>query len=376
MRWWRRQYYFLGYALSSLWRRRGQALTVLVVHVLLVGILASVVLFTRALKRESDLLFEGENSCYVQHMQGGRQLYVPAQWLQEVSSIRGVSALEGRLWGYYFDPLTQANYTLMATDGDDLRAGEVVLGAGVQRVALLRPGDSISFRAYNGMDHVFEVRRVLEPEVDLVAADMVLMREDSLRALYGLPPGVYSDLVVTIPNPAESVTIARKIQERLPGARPMLQEDLQRSYRAMLDWRGGLSLFILSAAVLSFLILAWDRAGTVHLKERQEIATLKSLGWSVDDLMRWKQWECFVLAGLAYVLGLALAIIHIGWFDGSLLRPVLRGWSVIYPAYQPALVPAWPELLLIGALAVIPYLLASLVPIWRLALLDPGETLR
>jgi len=48
----------------------------------------------------------------VQRMIAGRHDLIPAGYAAKIGAIRGVSEVSGTgLWGYYYDPVFQANYT-------------------------------------------------------------------------------------------------------------------------------------------------------------------------------------------------------------------------------------------------------------------------
>lgn len=72
-----RQRNILDFALSSILRRKGKNLSLLAVYTLIVFVIASIVLFTQALKREAGLLLEGAPDLVVQRLIAGRQDLIP-----------------------------------------------------------------------------------------------------------------------------------------------------------------------------------------------------------------------------------------------------------------------------------------------------------
>ena len=116
--WIERQRNIIDFTLSSLVRRKGKNLSLLLVYTLLVFLLASVMFFTHALRKEASLVLQGAPEMVVQRMAAGRHELVPERYLNAISGIRGVSAVRGRLWGYYYDAFTSANYTLLVPGTD------------------------------------------------------------------------------------------------------------------------------------------------------------------------------------------------------------------------------------------------------------------
>jgi ABC-type lipoprotein release transport system permease subunit len=149
-----------------------------------------------------------------------------------------------------------------------------------------------------------------------------------------------------------------------------------RSYDAIFDWRGGMIIVVLFVALLSFLIFAWDKATGLSAEERKEIGILKSIGWETADVLLLKTCEAVVVSLIAYLAGVSLAYLHVFFFSASLFEPALKGWSVLYPKF--ALAPVIDPYLLcvLFFLTVAPYMVATIVPSWLAATVDPDAAMR
>jgi ABC-type lipoprotein release transport system permease subunit len=341
-----------------------------------VFLLASVLFFTGGLRREAEAVFVDGPDMVVQGLQAGRHTPLPATLAEELADIRGVGEAKARTWGYHYDPETRANYTLMASEDMGLGPDEAALGNGIARLWGVREGDSLSLKSTAGELTAFRVARIFDPATELLSADLLVLTPETLRRFFDLEPGLATDIALTIPNPNEAPNIARKVAERFPGTRPVLKEEILATYRALFDWRGGIVLLILAAAVLAFFILAWDKATGLSHEERAEIGTLKALGWDTADVLMIRIWEGIILSSSAFLLGLILAWTHVFPAGAALFEPVLRGWSTLYPAFRP--LPSTDLLTLFQLLffTVVPYSLAGIVPAWRVAITDPSEALR
>ena len=111
--WIEKQRYIIDFTLSSLLRRKVKNFGLLALYTLIVFVLASVMFFTHAIKKEAALVLKASPEMIVHKLSAGRQDLVPLRYAEAVRRIRGVRAVEGRLWGYYFDPQFGANYTLV-----------------------------------------------------------------------------------------------------------------------------------------------------------------------------------------------------------------------------------------------------------------------
>ena len=164
--------------------------------------------------------------------------------------------------------------------------------------------------------------------------------------------------------------------ERLPGARVIERDLLERVYHLSYGRRAGLVLGASIPAILALLVLAWDRASGINSDERREIAILKAVGWSTADVLWAKLFESILVGAAATALGLLLGYAWVFWLGAPGLRPALVGWSVLYP--RASLTPVVDVAQLLGVtIAVLgPFVLLSVVPAWRAATADPLESMR
>ena len=374
--WIERQRGLVDFTVINLGRRWGRNLGLFLAYTLLVFLLASVVLYGDALRREARLLLADAPELVVQRLTAGRQDVLPAEWRERLSGLRGVHAVEGRLWGYYYDPASAANLTLLVPAAGAPAPGRVLLGAALARVRGLAPGDVLSLRGYDGHPYAFTVAGILARESELASADLMLVHETDFRAFFGMAPGFYTDLAVYVANPREVRRVAEKVLDRLPGTRVIAREEMRRTYEASFNWRQGLLLTLLSTVLLAFVLLAWDKASGLSAEERREIGILKALGWETGDVLRMKLWEGVLVSLCAFLAGYVLAWLHIFYADVPLFTAVLKGWSVLYPRFTLTPEVDAGQLVTLALLTVLPYVAATLVPVWRAATLDPDEVMR
>lgn len=376
MKWLNRQRALLDFALSSLRRRLGKTLGLALVYTLVVAVLASVMLFSHALRREAALVLAGTPEVLVQRLVAGRHDLIPADHLAAIRGVRGVKSAEGRLWGYLFDPAAAANYTLMVPSDRVIEPGSAVVGSGVADARGVAPGDLMSFRAHDGKLVQFRIQDVVDKNSALVTADLFLVSEGDYRRLFGIPEGRFTDIVVTVRNPREVRTVAEKIDAALPDTRIILRDEILRTYESVFDWREGIVLLLLSAAILAFGIFAWEKASGLSAEERREIGILKAVGWETSDVIRLKAFEGMVVSLGAFLGGYLLAYLHVFHWGAALFEPVLKGWAVLYPDFR--LTPFVDELQVatLFFFTVFPYTLATVVPIWRAATVDPDQVMR
>ncbi|MFH1604654.1 MAG: FtsX-like permease family protein [Pseudomonadota bacterium] len=374
--WIEKQRYLIDFTLASLARRRWKNLGLLLVYALLVFMLASVTLFSHALRLEAARVLENSPEVILQRMVAGRHDLIPPGYIENIGRIRGVQKKEGRLWGYYYDSVVKANYTFMVTAAAGLEHGNIEVGAAMARARGLAAGNLISFRSYSGELFNFKVVGILPRNSELVSADLVLLGEDDFRSFFAIPTGYYTDVALSVANPQEVRTVAAKLASALPDSRPILRDEVLRTYAAIFDWREGIALALLFAAILAFGILAWEKASGLSAEERIEIGILKAIGWETGDVIGMKMWEGLLLSFTAFLLGFVAAYVHVFRFSASLFEPVLKGWSVLYPRFELTPHIDGLQVATLFFFTVFPYATAVLLPIWRAAVTDPDAVMR
>lgn len=377
----RRQRYLIDFSLAALARRPAKHLGLLLVYTLIVFLLASVMLFTQSLRREAERVLAQSPEIILQRQVAGRHDLMPIEYLERIGAIRGVSAKHGRLWGYVYDPAIRANYTLLvpprpSPDYPRLAPGEIAIGAGIGRTRGLAVGDWLSLRSARGEPYAFRVAAILAAGTELVSSDLLLLTAEDFRRFFAFPEDRVTDIVLQVRNPREVRKVAEKLSLALPDTRPILREEILRTYDAVFGWRQGLVFVLLGGAVLAFAILSWDRAAGLSGEERREIGILKAIGWETGDVLRMKFWEGAILSLTAFSLGYLLAYAHVFYLSAALFEPVLKGWAVLYPEFRPIPFVDGLQVATLFFFTVFPYTVATIVPIWRAAVTDPDAVMR
>jgi ABC-type lipoprotein release transport system permease subunit len=376
MNWIEKQRNIIDVALSSLLRRWKKNLALGAVYTFIVFLLASVFFFTEAIKREARIVLKGGPEVIVQRLTAGRHDLIPAGHMTVLGNITGVSSVRGRLWAYYYEPSTGANYTMIVSDSPGPEPGTIAIGQGVARTLQAGEGDVLPFRASDGTYWSFEVTRTFSSPSELVSSDLIEMSEADFRGLFGIPAGVYTDATLRVRNQREVTVVADKVRRLLPDTRPVLRDEILRTYDALFDWRSGLLLVIFAGAVTAFVIFAWDKATSLSMEERREMGILKAVGWETAEVIAMKSWEGVIISLGSFFSGVILAYLHVFFTSVFLFEPVLKGWAVLYPRFQPVPFIDPYQLLALFFITVVPYTVATVIPSWNAATIEPDTIMR
>ena len=235
--WIEKQRYIIDFTISSLLRRKVKNFGLLALYTLIVFILASTMFFTYSIKKEASLILKDAPEIVVQKIVAGRHDLLPVSYLDTIKNIRGVAAVESRLWGYYYDSLVSANYTLLVPpangsfedaikssakttvvesesgdkskplfelNGAVLEPGTLIIGNGIARLRNIGKGDFMPFLAFDGNVMNLRIAGVLSSQSELVSSDLMLITGEDFRKLFGIDNSYVTDLTVVVNNPSES----------------------------------------------------------------------------------------------------------------------------------------------------------------------------
>jgi len=390
----KRQCNLLDYALSSLWRRKGKNLGVFCIFSGVIFLFASFQMTTSALTGSAELLLAHAPEILVQRLIAGRQATISLDSVAKLSRVYGIRAMVDRVWGYYYEPHSGANVTVVGLPEEGRneglgkvagfvrqgrtysRPGEVVLGRAAADIFGVLAGDQLILARADRSAKTVLVTGILDEASDLIAGDTMVMASADARDLFGMESDAATDLLVFVANPMEIDTIAAKITATLPGVRVVTRPQIQKTYRTVFGWRSGFASVCLLAAMAAFAILAWDKASGMTAAERREIAILKILGWQTGDILAVRFWEALVVAGFSFLAGVTLAYLHVALGDAMLFKPMLAGWSVLRPSLRLAPDFQAKDALLIISFTLVPYLAATVVPAWKCAIVPPDSVIR
>ena len=390
--------YTMDFAIRGLLRQKTKNLSICCLFALIVFLFSGIDFMCNAVYQETLKAVRYQPAIIVQNMRAGRQVPIDLASLDRIGKIFGVAGVWGRVWGYYFDPYTGANYTIVGDPGDltetweltrepsdpeasdqrtaALKHGEALIGEGVRTARRLSANGVLNFQNYAGNPVSFRVKGSFAATVSLWTHDLIVLTERDARQLFGLDPGTAWDIAVDVPNQIEVPKVGEKIVNSVPGARVIATNQLERTYGSSYGFRSGVLLSTSMVCLLAFLILAYDRVARLSREEQQEIAILKALGWQTRDVIRLSMLQSVILSLTGFLAGVILSYYHVFFAGAPLLRIVFSGWSVLYPPHP--LPPSLDLSKLFGLmfLTVVPYMAVGIIPVWRASVKDPDEVFR
>lgn len=385
-------FYIVEYAINSLLRQKYKTVFVTLVLTLLIFLLSSIFFITSSMKHELHATVDALPEITVQKIKAGRHDEIDVDVIDAILELNGVESAVARVWGYYYFENAGVNFTLMGIDEYeeqykksfvaavsklDFTKPSMLVGEGVKRVM-----DTNYYKEYfnfikpDGTLKRVDIDAVFKAETELESNDVILMSKESVREIFEMKENKATDIVVRVANFNEVATIASKIKLLYPDTRVITKDDLKISYQNIFDYKSGIFLALFTTALFAFFIIIYDRASGLSSEQKREIGILKAIGWRVDDVLREKFYEGFIVSLLAYVLGIALALAFVYIFHAPLLREIFSGYSQLKTSFALPFVLDVQTFALLFFLTVPLYIAAIIIPSWRSATLEADEVIR
>lgn len=386
----------IRFALTSLLKNKLKHLSIFILFTLIVASLFSALLSSHSIKNEINKTLDGTADLIIQNFLAGRSAAIDNNLIQSYETIYGIKSVIARVWGYYeIEALSKKLLIVGLNILDDeasKRLNEVVesfdkatllnkqvaiVGSGVlDLISRAHLSNKIPFITPNGEFMELDIVGVFGNETALESADLVLTNIDFARKILGYNEQQSTDIAIFVPNQDEVPTIARKIREISPQVRAYHKRDLINHYHNLFDKKSALFIALFFTTIFSFTILLFYKASALSIEDRQEIATLRAVGWSINRVVIYKTLESGYVAVAGFVVGFALSYIYLFWFNAPMLLDLLLGSDNLARTYQLAPAISFESVATIFLLLVPLYVVATILPAWRVAVADIYEALR
>lgn len=384
--------YLLAYALHSLRRRGFKSFFTFIVLGLMIFILFSILLVSDSIKYELNTTLENLPDITIQELQAGRHKNIDIKDLDLLLDINGVQSAIPRYWGYYYFENAGVNFSVVGVDIYDkayskllknvletkeFKKDGMLVGKGVREVL-----DKNYYKEYfnfvksDGNLKRVNVVGVFDAKSALESNDMIFMPISLVQELFDFSKDEATDIVLKVPNKTEIPNIIQKVKQIYPSSRVITKEDMKISYQNIFDYKSGVFLALFIVVIFAFFIIIYDRASGLSSNEKREIGILKAVGWKIDDILKEKFYEAFIVSFFAFILALMGAIFFVYILQAPLLKDIFTGYSLLKPAFKLPFYIDWQSVSIVFLLSIPIYIAALIVPSWRIASMDADEVMR
>jgi len=386
----------LHFALVLLLRYKNKHLLLFFLMSFLVSVVSSVFFISSSLQKDIAQTLDAQADITLQRFEAGRVLNAPQSWVDDALDIEGVSQAQGRVYGMHFYEPLEEYFLVYGVDLYDtqvvqelqkvvdtldtekfLERKNMLIGSGVKRFFdefaytdyyIFRPPDRSREKIY--------IYGVLDKQTDVLSNDMVLMSMQNAKKVLGVEDDFVTDVVIKVANPKELTTIVNKLKMLHFNVRIITKEDIQRYYKNIFNYKGGLFLALYIVTLLSFMLILYQRYSLTKSDELQEVAILRLSGWKIDEIVWLKLFENFVVVVSAFMSGVMVAFVYVEFFGGGVLQALFLGDENLHMCTSLSVDFDSASLFGLFLFFTLPYLGAVVLPLYRATTKDAMEILR
>ena len=386
----------LNFLLILLTTYKKKHLSIFIISSLLIALVSSVIFLSASIKRDIYSTLNNQADFTLQKYQAGKVLNTPEIWIDEFLTMSGVANAQGRIYGmHYYEPAEQYfmivgvdfydNQVVKSMEAliDDINVTaftqrkNMIIGSDVKRfLDEYHYFDYYSFRPPDRSIEKVYIYDTFDSNSDIVSSDMIIMDIQNARTILGVEDGYVTDIVLSTPNADELETINIKLRISHFDMRIIQKNDIKKYYENLFNYKGGIFLVLYLITLSTFLLILYQRYSMIKDVDAKEVAILRVVGWKINEIIWFKLAENFLVILSAYFIGIFIAYFFVYFLDAPLLKNIFLGYSNLSnsTSFSPNI--SLSELSLIFLIFVVPFLVAILIPLWRVSIKDPTEVMR
>jgi len=387
---------FFNFLTLNLIKSKTKHFAIFIISILIVFVLSSVLFVSKSLQHTMMQTLDKQADFVVQKMRGGKTVDTPQEWENEFITIDGVTASNARVYGQYWYEPDEKYFTIVGIDifednivkqlnklikDVDIKKFTskpyMIVGSGVKDfLAKYHYFDEYNFRTPSRAIQKVYIYDVLPKDINILGNDTILMPIDLAKKILGIDDDKSTDIALSVPNKLERENIKTKLILKHFDSRIILKQDIQKAYENMFNYKGGLFLVLYMIVLLTFILILYQRYTIARSSDKKEIGILRSIGWSIKDVLYLKVLENLLIASSAFMIGVVFAYIYVFIFNAPFLSDIFFGFNNIQNDVQ--YVPYIPFGLIFTLFFffVVPFISAVLIPVWKIAIVDPLEAMR
>ncbi|WP_419776667.1 ABC transporter permease [Malaciobacter marinus] len=387
---------FYSFLFLMLFTHRSKHFSIFFISIILVFILSSVMFISTSLSKDIQYTLDSQADFVVQKMKAGKVIDIDLSLIEKIEQIYGVKNVTSRVYGkYFFKPLKQS-FTIVGVDFFEeqnsknlktlskkldmskfLEKEYMIIGSGVKKLFdKFKYEKSYFFTTPLGESIEVEIYDAFDDTTSLLSNDMIILPKELAKIVLGVDEYKTSDIALNVPNELERANAKVEIILKDDNLRVISKDDMKSYYLNLFNYKTGLFLVLYIVAILTFLLILYQRYSMINSSDKKEIAILKAVGWSIKDILKLKVFENFLVAFFSFSIGIILSFIYIFVAKAPFLMQIFLGFSNLDFSYE--LTPYIPfgSIVTLFIFYVVPFLCVILIPVWKIATVDVIKSIK
>ncbi len=387
---------FFNFLFLLLFTHKSKHLAIFFISILIVFLSSSILFISNTLKKEIFTTLKNQSDFVIQKINSGKSQYTPISWIEDFKEISGVKDVQQRVYGQYYFMPEDAYFTIVGIDlfeegssknikellkvlniSEFLQSDSMIIGNGIKKLFdKYKYINSYDFKLFNNDLKEIKIFKDLPQKANLVANDLIIMDINLAKEILNIKEDEATDIVLNVPNNLERANVKDQLILKHSNTRILQKENLKKEYENMFNYKGGIFLILFIIVILTFTLILYQRYSMISLGDKKEIGILKAVGWSIKDILKLKIMENFIVAFMAFIIGIILSYIFVFILNAPILKNVFIGSQNLQNDFIFNANIQIDSLITLFLFFMIPFLSAVLIPVWKVAIIDSTQSMK
>ena len=387
---------FFNFIFLLLVKHKSKHFAIFLISIFIVFLTSSILFIKNSLQQEISEALENQSDFIVQKTIANKIKDIDTSLIDEFYEINGVSKVTQRVYGQYYFMPENVYFTIIGIDffeettNQDLKEllnflniskflekDSMIIGNGVKKVLdKYAYFDSYDFKLENENSKNIKIFKDLPKEANLIANDLIIMDINIAKKILDIKPDFATDIVLDVPNPLERQNVKEQILLKESNIRILQKDELKKEYENMFNYKGGIFLILFIVVIFTFILVLYQRYSMISSNDKREIGILKAVGWSIKDIIKLKIIENFIVAFMAFIIGVIFAYIFVFILQAPILKNIFIGFSNIKNDFILNQNIKISNLITLFLFFMVPFLSAVLIPVWKIAVIDATKSMK
>ena len=387
---------FFNFIFLLLVKHKSKHFAIFLISIFIVFLTSSILFIKNSLQKEISDALENQSDFIIQKTVANKIKDIDSSLIDEFYEINGVSKVTQRVYGQYYFMPENVYFTIIGIDffeetiNQDLKEllnflniskflekDSMIIGNGVKKVLdKYAYFDSYDFKLENENSKNIKIFKDLPKEANLIANDLIIMDINIAKRILDIKPDFATDIVLDVPNPLERQNVKEQILLKESNIRILQKDELKKEYENMFNYKGGIFLILFIVVIFTFILVLYQRYSMISSNDKREIGILKAVGWSIKDIIKLKIIENFIVAFMAFIIGVIFAYIFVFILQAPILKNIFIGFSNIKNDFILNQNIKISNLITLFLFFMVPFLSAVLIPVWKIAVIDATKSMK
>ncbi|MFW0713163.1 ABC transporter permease [Aliarcobacter butzleri] len=387
---------FFNFIFLLLVKHKSKHFAIFLISIFIVFLTSSILFIKNSLQKEISQALENQSDLIIQKTVANKIKDIDTSLIDEFYEINGVSKVTQRVYGQYYFMPENVYFTIIGIDffeettNQDLKEllnflniskflekDSMIIGNGVKKVLdKYAYFDSYDFKLENENSKNIKIFKDLPKEANLIANDLIIMDINIAKKILDIKPDFATDIVLDVLNPLERQNVKEQILLKESNIRILQKDELKKEYENMFNYKGGIFLILFIVVIFTFILVLYQRYSMISSNDKREIGILKAVGWSIKDIIKLKIIENFIVAFMAFIIGVIFAYIFVFILQAPILKNIFIGFSNIKNDFILNQNIKISNLITLFLFFMVPFLSAVLIPVWKIAVIDATKSMK